>query len=135
MITMNFPFAKLFKKPLKAVPDALVKQLFISFPEAKNVEWEFKNNIYEAIFYLNDIEHIAQISKKGELLEYKKNLWPDELPEIIKKAGKAHGEIMNGIIIRRGQETIYKMIIRNEKLDRYEFLFTKNGELLNHALL
>lgn len=132
---MKFPFFKIFKSQAKTIPGDVKKQLDFCFPNAKNIEWEFKNHIYEAIFYLYDVEHIAQFSKKGELLEYKKNLWPDELPEIIKKAGNAHGEIMNGIIIYRGQETIYEMIIRNEKLDRYEFLFTKNGELLNFVLL
>jgi hypothetical protein len=132
---MKFPFSKIFRSQAKAIPKVVKKQLENCFHNAKNIEWEFKNDIYEAIFYLNDVEHIAQFSKGGELLEYKKNLWPAELPENIKQAGNAYGEIMNGIIIYRGQETFYEMIIRNEKLDRYEFLFTKNGELLNSALL
>lgn len=132
---MKFPFSKIFRSQAKAIPKVVKKQLEKCFHNAKNIEWEYKNDIFEAIFYLNDVEHIAQFSKNGELLEYKKNLWPAELPENIKQAGSAHGEIMNGIIIYRGQETLYEMIIRNEKLDRYEYLFTKNGELLNSALL
>ncbi len=132
---MKFPFSKIFKSQAKTIPGDVKKKLDICFPNAINIEWEYKNNIYEAIFYLNDIEHIAQISKKGDLLEYKKNLWPDELPDIIKTAGSTHGEIMNGIIIRRGEEVFYEMIIRNEKLDRFEYLFTKNGDLLDSHLL
>jgi len=132
---MKFPFSKIFKSQSKTIPGDVKKQLDNCFPNAKNIEWEIKNNICEAIFYLNDIEHIAQISKKGDLLEYKKNLWPDELPDNIKKAGSVHGEIMNGIIIYRGEEIFYEMIIRNEKLDRFEYLFDKNGDLLDSHLL
>ena len=132
---MKFPFSKIFKSQSKTIPGEVKKQLDNCFPNAKNIEWEIKNNIYEAIFYLNDIEHIAQISKKGDLLEYKKNLWPDELPDNIKKAGNNYGEIMNGIIIYRGEEIFYEMIIRNEKLDRFEYLFGKNGNLLDSHLL
>ena len=132
---MKFPFSKIFKSQSKTIPGDVKKQLDNCFPNAKNIEWEIKNNIYEAIFYLNDIEHIAQISKKGDLLEYKKNLWPDELPDIIKTVGRTHGEIMNGIIIYKGEEIFYEMIIRDEKLDRFEYLFSKNGDLIESHLL
>ena len=101
----------------------------------KNKRLELKNHIYEAIFYLNDVEHIAQISDKGVLLEYKKNLWPDELPDVIKKAGNSFGEIMNGIVIYKDEEVFYEVIIRNEKLDRFEYLFGQNANLLNSQLL
>jgi len=107
---MKFPFSKIFKSPTKEIPEVVKKQLENCFPNAKNIEWELKNQIYEAIFYLSDVEHIAQISKKGDLLEYKKNLWPGELPDVIKNAGSSFGEIMNGIIIYRGEEVFYEMI-------------------------
>ena len=132
---MKFPFSKIFKSQSKTIPEVVKKQLEFCFPKAKNIEWEIKNDVCEAIFYLNDVEHIAMISKKGDLLEYKKNLWPGELPDNIKKAGSTHGEIMNGIIIHRGEAIFYEMIIRNEKLDRFEYLFGKNGDLLHSHLL
>jgi len=132
---MKFPFSKIFKSQSKTIPGDVKKQLDNCFPNAKNIEWEIKNNICEAIFYLNDIEHIAQISKKGDLLEYKKNLWPDELPDAIKNAGVCFGEIMNGIVIYRGAEIFYEVIIRNEKLDRFEYIFKENGEKVSSYLL
>jgi hypothetical protein len=132
---MKFPFSKIFKSQSKAIPGVVKKQLENCFHNAKNIEWEVKKDIYEAIFYLNDIEHIAKFSKKGELTEYKKNLWPDELPDAIKNAGVNFGEIMNGIIIHRGEEILYEVIIRNEKLDRFEFVFKENGEKVSSNLL
>ncbi|HSO85566.1 MAG TPA: hypothetical protein VLQ91_03375 [Draconibacterium sp.] len=132
---MKIPFSNIFKSQTKKIPGEVKKQLGKLFPKAKNIEWEVKNEIYEAIFYLNDVEHIAQISEEGVLLEYKKNLWPDELPEIIKNKGKTFGEIMNGIIIYRGEDIFYEVIIRNEKLDRFEYLFNTKGEVLSSQLL
>jgi hypothetical protein len=132
---MKFPFSKIFKNPNKKLPVEVEKKLKSVFPKAKNLEWEQKEDIFETIFYLDDIEHIAKFSKHGEILEYKKNLWPAELPENIKKEGAKFGEIMNGIIIFRGTDLFYEMIIRNEKLDRYEFLYDQNGTLISSALL
>lgn len=128
---MKFQFANIFKSQSKLIPGNVKKQLGKLFPTAKNIDWEVKNDIYEAIFYLNDIEHIAKFAKNGELIEYKKNLWPDELPKAIKNAGVSFGEIMNGIIIYRGEDVLYEVIIRNEKLDRFEYLFNESGDVLN----
>ncbi|MGE0021770.1 MAG: hypothetical protein AB7S72_19025 [Draconibacterium sp.] len=111
------------------------KRLKQTFPKAKNIEWEPKDDQFEAIFYLDDVEHIAQFLKTGELIQYKKNLWPDELPEILKAEGSKFGEIMNGIVIYRGTDQFYEMIIRDKKLDRYEFLYDTNGVLISSALL
>ncbi len=132
---MKLPFKNIFKSQKKSIPDS-VKSVFTNkFPDAKNTEWEKKKTVYEAIFYLNDIEHIARYSENGLLVEYRKNLWPDELPENIKTTGASFGEIMNGIIIYRGDEILYEVIIRDKKLDRFEYLFDKNGEVVKSELL
>ena len=132
---MKFPFSKIFKSQTKTIPEVVKKQLENGFPNAKNIDWEIKNHIYEAIFYLNEIEHIAQFSGKGNLLEYKKNLWPYELPDLIKNAGVSFGEIMNGIVIFKSDEVFYEIIVRNEKLDRFEYVFKDNGDLVSSLLL
>jgi hypothetical protein len=132
---MKFPFSKIFISQSRKIPGEVKKQLENYFPNARNIEWEFKNHIYEAIFYLKDVEHIAHISDKGVLLEYKKNLWLCELPDVIKNASVSFGEIMNGIVIYKGEEVFYEVIIRNEKLDRFEYVFNQNGDLINSQLL
>jgi len=132
---MKFPFSKIFRNSSKRIPVVVEEKLSDLFRDAKNIEWEQKEDQFEAIFYLNDIEHIAQFTKTGELVQYKKNLWPAELPEILKSEGQKFGEIMNGIVIYRGTELFYEMIIRNENLDRYEFLYNHEGVLISSSLL
>jgi hypothetical protein len=132
---MKIPFANIFKSNSKQIPGGVKKQLAKSFPKAKNIDWEIKNDICEAIFYLNDVEHIAKFTKEGTLLEYKKNLWLYELPEQINKTGDTFGEIMNGIVINRNNVLFYELIIRDSKLDRYVYLFDDKGTLKESHLL
>jgi len=124
---MKIPFSNIFRSQSKTIPAEVSKQLEACFPNAKNIDWEIKSEICEAIFYLDDIEHIAKISKKGVLIEYKKNLWIEKLPEEVKTAGSSFGEIMNAIVIYKGDEVFYELIVRNENLDRFEYLFNKDG--------
>ena len=77
---MKIPFLKIFKSPSKNVPEVVKTEFTKQFSEAKNIEWEYKKNSYEAIFYLEGREYIAQFSDHGELKETKKNLWLNELP-------------------------------------------------------
>jgi hypothetical protein len=132
---MKIPFSNLFRSQSKTIPAEVSKQLEACFPHAKNIDWEIKGEVCEAIFYLGDVEHIAKISKKGVLIEYKKNLWLEELPEEVKTAGSSFGEIMNAIVIHKGDEVFYELIVRNEKLDRFENKYNQNGEMLKSVLL
>lgn len=132
---MKFPFAKIFQSQSKQIPGTVKKQLEKSFPGSKNIDWEIKNDIFEAIFYMNDVEHIAKFAKEGNLLEFKKNLWLNELPVSVKNNGDTFGEIMNGIVINRNNVLFYELIIRDIKLDRYVYLFDENGKLLESHML
>ncbi|TNF45234.1 MAG: hypothetical protein EP310_01935 [Bacteroidetes bacterium] len=132
---MKFPFAKIFQSHSKQIPGTVKKQLEKSFPGSKNIDWEIKNDIFEAIFYLDDVEHIAKFTKEGSVLEYKKNLWLTELPDQISNSGGKFGEIMNGIVINRNNVLFYELIIRDTKLDRYVYLFDDKGNLMESHLL
>ncbi len=122
-------FSAIFKSHVKNVPNTVVKCLTNHFPEAINVEWEAKENIFEAVFYLNEIEHIAYINEKGKLIEYKKNLWINELPISINAEAEKIGEIMNAIVIYRTPEQFYEIIVRNKEFNRTLMLFNSNGIL------
>ena len=67
-------FSKISNSPTKNIPEVVKNQLQTQFPNAKNIDWEQKEEIYEAVFHIKDIEYIALISGTGELVENKKNL-------------------------------------------------------------
>jgi len=128
---MKFPFIQLTRGHKKKVPETIKSSLLNYFPYAKNIDWDIHKDSYEAIFYLDDVEHIAQISFEGVLTEYKKNLWPDELPAPIAEECKKMGEIMNAIAIFRGSDHFFEVIIRKSSFKRKLLLFNNSSVLIN----
>lgn len=128
---MKNPFAKIFKNTSKAIPEKVLTELNHHFPNAVNVEWEIKKENFEAIFYLENVEHIAYISADGKLVEYKRNLWPNELPRKINEECEQLGEIMNAILILRENKQFFEVIVRDSKLKRKLFLFDESVTLVS----
>ena len=128
---MRFPFIKIFGSQPVNIPEAVKDGLISFFPEAKNTDWEHKKNIYEALFYLNDVEHIARFTDGGELVEYKKNIWVNELPMMIADQCNKEGEIMNIIAIYKGNDQFFEVIIRDKRLKRKLLLFNQSAELIS----
>jgi hypothetical protein len=122
----------IFKNNSKSTPQAVKKGLLMHFPNAINIEWNNSDNKFEAVFYLEEIEHIAKLSPEGILLEYKKNLWLDEVPENIGSKASEHGEMMNVIAIFTGKKVKYEIIIRKKDFDRYLLIFDSDGNLLKN---
>ncbi len=132
---MKNPLSKLFKDQPKPIPDIITNTLAHHFPNAMNVEWELKKGVYEAIFYLDDVEYIALISADGNLAEYKKNLWPGELPVKISKECTRFGETMNAIAIFRNGKLFFEVIVRDSKLKRKLYLFDETAVLIDSRKL
>lgn len=128
---MNNFFRKIFITAPKTIPGSVQKFLASKFPEALNVEWEFKDGLFESIFYLDGVEHIAKISESKGIVEYKINLNPTELPEQLRSSEDIHGEIMNVIAIHRNADLMYEIIVRDKNLNRTLLLLNSSGELLN----
>ena len=127
---MNNFFKKIFTTAPKTIPGSVLKFLNAKFPDAINIEWEYKDGLFESIFYLNEIEHIAKISETKGIIEYKINLNTTGLPEQVLSSEDVHGEIMNAIEIHRDGELSYEIIVRDKKLNRTLLFLNSNGELL-----
>jgi hypothetical protein len=121
-----------FKNNAKSVPGVIKKELLVHFPEAINIDWTSLDTYYEAVFYLEEIEHIAKFSLEGQLLEYKKNLWLDEVPKIISSKAAEHGEMMSAIAIYAGKKVKYEIIIRKKDFNRFLLIFDNFGNLIKN---
>lgn len=106
-----------------------------NFSNAINIEWFDREAYYEAIFYKDNIEHIAIFEKDGTLKEYKSFLPSNYLPEAIKLYLEQIGEIMNVVLINKGNSIQYEIIIRDKKLDRQLYLFSDQGKLIEKKTL
>lgn len=127
---------KIFGGDADSPSSAAKKCLTDYFENAQSVEWIKIENGFEAIFYINNQEYIAHISNEGILLEYKINLDPSYLPDIIKVSAREYGELMNSISIHKtGNDATYELITRNKQLERFTVLFKADGSFIRKTKL
>jgi len=126
---MNISFLNFFKKPHRQIPELVKNEFSVRFKGAINIEWDKKPTYYEAVFYLNEVEHIAQIGDDGQLIQYKKNLWPAELPALVKESCLKEGELMNAIVIVKNKDKTFEVIVRDANFERTLLLVTEAGEI------
>ena len=105
------------------------------FEDAINVEWFKKENHYEAVFYKNNLEHIAIFNLAGILTDYRQNIPAGYLPELIKNIVSSKGEIMNSVMRNKGNMLEYEIIVRDKKLNRYLINLTDIGRLIEEKKL
>lgn len=116
-------------------PDSCLKAFNEQFSNALRTEWSLKGRNYEAIFYRDNLEHIALYHSDGELLEYKMSLPPDYLPEAIKGELEEMGEIMNSVLINKGNGVEYEIILRDKSLARHLVMLTGVGRIIERRQL
>jgi len=116
-------------------PENVIETIYNEFENPINIEWYVKNEIFEAIFYENNKEHIARIDNSGKLLDYRVNLPPDSLPGKIKKLVEFKGEIMNVVSIYDKKNISYEIIIRDSSLNRYMIFVNNKGIISEKKLL
>lgn len=132
---MSNLFSLLFGKPKFHPPKNIEKSLLSFFPDIINIEWNKNNDTFEAIFYKDNLEYIAILSTDGELVEYRKFLPIGYMPEIIKTDLSLKGEIMNIVMINKGNSITYEVILRDSFLKRYLLLLNETGTILNERVL
>lgn len=118
-------------KPPKSIEKAFVK----NFGHSINTEWHRERENYEALFYIDDMEHIALFAPDGRLLEKKRNLVLSMATEAVSLQAELVGELMNLIEIEKEGTCWYEVIARDGYLDRYYLLLDAGGVLLEKKKL
>jgi len=127
--------SKIFKFSSVSLPEAVKNSFSEKFGDSINVEWLQTDDFFEAIFYHEDIEHIAHFDCTGKLLNLKKNLSVHDAPVHIKEKAAQHGEIMNVIEISEEEIVGYELIVRDEGLIRFSLLLNEKGGLIQKSKL
>lgn len=128
-------FGKILNFSNVSLPGSVKESFSKKFGNSINVEWIHSDDFFEAIFYLNDIEHIAHFDSFGVLLNLKKNLFIASTPEHIRAKAALHGELMNAIEISEDEIVGYELIIRDKDLIRYSLLLNEKGGLIQKSKL
>jgi len=128
-------FSKIFKFSTISPPAEVKDSFSAKFGDSINIEWLQTDDFYEAVFYHDEIEHIAHFDSFGKLLNLKKNLSIHSTPEHILEKAKVHGELMNAIEISEEEIVGYELIVRDEALIRFSLLLNEKGGLLHKCKL
>jgi len=132
---MKHILSKIFKFTSVNLPTPVKFAFAEKFGESLNVEWLQTDDFYEAIFYLEEIEHIARFDSTGKILNLKKNLSIQATPLHIKEKAAKHGELMNVIEIFEDEIVAYELIVRDETLIRFSLLLNEKGGLIHKSKL
>jgi len=125
----------LFQRITFKIPDAVLKGFTDTFHNSINIEWTKTGKVYEALFYENELEKIARFDKKGKLIEIRTNIAPNSITGKVKSAAVSIGEVMNVIEIKRSDEILYEIIVRENPVKRILLLFNEQAELLTKKVL
>ena len=124
-------FFKQIIRPISITPPPVCEKEFIkNFEGAINVEWSEKDDLYEAVFYRDNLEHLANFSNTGALVDYRMSLPAGLLPVSVKSSLETRGEIMNCILINMGNSLVYEAIVRDQDLNRYHIEMSELGKEL-----
>jgi hypothetical protein len=132
---MSSIFSKIFTFSNIIIPELVRNSFTEKFGDSINIEWLQSDDFYEAIFYHDEIEHIAYFESTGKLLNLKKNRSIYNIPQAIKDKASEHGELMNVIEISEKEIVGYELIIRDESLIRFSLLLNEKGGLINKRKL
>lgn len=127
--------SKLFKFSNISLPIPVKNTFQNKFGESINVEWLQNDDFYEAIFYYDEIEYIARFDSLGNLINLKKNLSINSIPQHIKEKAAEHGELMNVIEISESEIVGYELIVRDQDLIRFSLLLNEKGGLIQKSKL
>jgi hypothetical protein len=128
-------FSKLFQTlPLK-LPASVEEAFYSKFGNSLNVEWLEMDDFYEAIFYIDDDEHISRFDSTGKIINVKKNLKRESTPLLIRQVAESHGELMNVIEISDNEIVAYELIVRDSSLTRFSVKKKKKGGLIQKTKL
>lgn len=131
----NF-FQKIFSGSREPeVPKAVQQKFAEQFDQSINVEWQKAGDQFEAVFYRDDLEHIATYQSDGVMSCLKINLPLNDLPEMVAETVHKEGELMNAIQIDCNGGLQYELIVRDDELNRYFLLLTESGKVIKKEKL
>lgn len=130
---MSFSMAS----PQQDIPTAVLDALKAKYPEAKNVEWEVKNGVYEADFDLAKVEYEVCVSKEGKILKVEQDITSDDVPAAVlakMQADAKDGKLEDIEKVEIGKTVYYKADV-DSKAGDFKVVYSASGAKQDVAIL
>ena len=118
--------------PNSKVPSVVLNTVQAKFGSANNIEWEKKNDLYEAEFKKDSIEYAVYIDLAGKLVMYKIDIKENELPAAVSSI--VHTEYVGYKIddaekIEKDGVTYYEVKLEGKRKKDLKLNFSADGKL------
>ena len=121
--------------PQTQVPSEILNQFNSQFPDASNVEWEMKGDLYNVEFEIGwNIDHNVWYNAASEMVKHKEDISPDELPEAVNNRIKTD---FNGYTIEDLKRitdngvVVYKMELNSSQQQDWDVVIDAKGDVVN----
>lgn len=114
----------------KDVPAAVKEGFSAGFPDAARVEWEKSGESYEVEFIFNNLEHEALLNTAGDVLKFKHDVQPAELPEAVSNtiSQKYSGMIISDSErVQQGDQDYYQLELEKDEQE-LQMVFSADGQ-------
>ena len=117
--------------PADKVPSVVLNTVQAKFGNAAKIEWEKKNNLYEAEFKMDSIDYSVYIDPAGKLVMHKQDIKENELPAavstIISTEYKAY-KIDDAEKVVKDGNTYYQVELEGKGKKDLELVFSAEGK-------
>ena len=118
--------------PAGKVPSVVLNTVQAKFGTASKIEWEKKNNLYEAEFKKDSTEYAVYIDSAGKLVMYKLDINENELPTAVSAIISAQYvgyKIDDAEKIEKDGVTYYQVELEGKGKKDLELVFTADGKM------
>ena len=118
--------------PADKVPSVVLNTVQTKFGTASKIEWEKKNNLYEAEFKKDSIEYAVYIDSAGKLVMHKLDINENELPtgvSAIIGAQYVGYKIDDAEKIEKDGVTYYQVELEGKGKKDLELVFSADGKI------
>ena len=118
--------------PDSKVPSVVLNAVQAKFGNANKIEWEKKNNQYEAEFKKDSIEYAVYIDSAGKLVMYKKDIEENELPAEVSRVISTEYigyKIDDAEKIEKDGITYYQVELEGKGKKEVELIFSADGKM------
>ena len=118
--------------PADKVPSVVLNTVQAKFGAAGKLEWEKKNNLYEAEFKMDSIEYAVYIDPAGKLVMSKWDIKENELPAAVSTTISTEYmgyKIDDAEKVEKDGTTYYQVELESKGKKDLELVFSADGKL------
>ncbi len=116
------------------VPTEITAVFQKNYPQAKDVEWEMKGELYEVGFEIGRLDHEIRYNSEGKVVKVKKEINANDVPKTITTVIKSkypNYHIDDVEVTQVNNKTTYKVEIEQLLGKERKLVFDNNGKLLS----